>query len=459
MLADWVHLTAMSLWFGGLILIVGLVPPLLHGTAGATQRQAMAAIIGRFSQLGLISMAVLTITGIYAVTVHTTRDTVGTTTYGLVVIGKVALVACIVLRRRLQSLRPEAVDRAGCGEHRSGARPDDAPARHGRGGDPRRCGDRPDRPPDATAAGEYGRCRGDEHDRRAVGACRCRCRAAGSRIGRRARLLTIETKGTDETFDARITDSAGNVRTDVTRVTIWLNSGDKDVGLLTVPLTASGDGHYRATGQWFAIGQNWLARVIVRRQDVAEDVQLPFALQPRPTAYIEEPVSPSPFLWPRLLPDAWKGIDPLLIGLALLAFGLIVRLYRSAVRRTTWIGAIGLIVLGATLMAWYSVPTTPLTGRANPVAATQDALAQGAALYAQNCAVCHGAGGAGNGKPGTQLTASTGTRYTDGDLYWLLTNGVAGRVCPHTTAVSHRPNAGRSSATSVPCCRKANKPA
>jgi putative copper resistance protein D len=170
---------------------------------------------------------------------------------------------------------------------------------------------------------------------------------------------------------------------------------------------------------------------------VAEDVQLPFALQPRPTAYTEEPVSPSPFLWPRLLPDAWKGIDPLLIGLALLAFGLIVRLSRSAVRRTTWIGAIGLIVLGATLMAWYSVPTTPLTGRANPVPATQDVLAQGTSLYAQNCAVCHGAGGEGNGKPGTQLTAATSQRYTDGDLYWLLTNGVAGKgMPPYNTRLS-----------------------
>ncbi|MCA1726063.1 MAG: cytochrome c, partial [Thermomicrobia bacterium] len=37
---------------------------------------------------------------------------------------------------------------------------------------------------------------------------------------------------------------------------------------------------------------------------------------------------------------------------------------------------------------------------------------------------------AGIGKPGTQLTAATGQRYTDGDLYWLLTNGVAGKGMP-----------------------------
>ncbi|MGI8857682.1 MAG: copper resistance protein CopC [Thermomicrobiales bacterium] len=437
MLADWGHLTAMSLWFGGLILMVGLVPPLLHGTTGATQRQAMAAMIGRFSQLALISMAVLTVTGIYAVTVHTTRDTIGTTTYGLVVIGKIALVACIVLVAALNRF----------GLKRWIAR---------------------DAESVAAARGQTMLLRGMSAEVILAVAvigltglltqlppANTATTAATSTIAVPTAaaevvvaqpildvndvrgLLTVETKGADATFDARITDPAGAVRTDVTRVTLWLNSGDRDVGLLTVPLVAAGDGHYRATGQWFAIGQNWLARVVVRRQNVAEDVQLPFALQPRPTAYTEEPVSPSPFLWPRLLPDAWRGIDPLLIGLALLAFGLIVRLSRSAMRRATWISAISLIVLGATLMAWYSVPTTPLTGRANPVPATQDVLTQGAALYAQNCAVCHGVAGEGNSKPGTQLTAATGQRYTDGDLYWLLTNGVAGKgMPPYNTRLS-----------------------
>ncbi|MHB8648181.1 MAG: copper resistance CopC/CopD family protein, partial [Thermomicrobiales bacterium] len=62
MLTDFLHLTAVSLWFGGILLMVGLVPPLLHGTAGTTQRRAMSAIIGRFSQLALVSIAVLTVT-------------------------------------------------------------------------------------------------------------------------------------------------------------------------------------------------------------------------------------------------------------------------------------------------------------------------------------------------------------------------------------------------------------
>ncbi|HEY8293115.1 MAG TPA: copper resistance protein CopC [Thermomicrobiales bacterium] len=437
MLADFLHLTAMSLWFGGIILMVGLVPPLLNGTAGATQRRAMGAIIGRFSQLALISIGVLTVTGIYAVTVHTTRSTIGTTTYGLVVIGKVALVAGIVLVAALNRF----------GLKRWIARDvESAPAARAqmlllRGMSAEvilgvavigLTGLLTQLPPANTQAVAAGTTIAVPSAPAEVVVAQPVLEASGVRG-----YLTVETKGADATFDARITDTAGVPRDDVTRVTLWLNSGDRDVGLLTVPLIAAGDGHYRATGQWFAIGQNWLARVVVRRRDVAEDVQLPFALQPRPTAYTEEPIAPNAFLWPRLLPDAARGMNPLLIGIALLLFALIVRLTRASLRRATWIGAISLIVLGATLMAWYSVPTTPLTGRADPLPATQDILTQGGVLYAQNCAVCHGANGEGIGKPGTQLTAATAQRYTDGDLYWLLTNGVAGKgMPPYNTRLS-----------------------
>jgi len=436
MLADFLHLTAMSLWFGGIILMVGLVPPLLHGTAGATQRRAMGAIIARFSHLALISIGVLTVTGIYAVTLHTTRDTIGTTTYGLVVIGKVALVVAIVL---VAALNRFGLKRWIARDVESGTAAR-AQTMLLRGMSAEvilgvavigLTGLLTQLPPANTQATGAGAIIALPSAPVEAVVAQPVLEADGVRG-----YLTVETKGTETTFDARITDTTGALRNDVTRATLWLNSGDKDVGLLIVPLSAAEDGHYRATGQWFAIGQNWLVRLVVRRQDVAEDVNLPFALQPRPTAYTEEPVAPNAFLWPRFLPNAVQGLNPLLIGVALLLFVLIVRLSQAA-RRATWIGAIGLIVLGATLMAWYSVPTPPLTGRADPLPATQDILMQGGVLYTQNCAVCHGPNGAGIGKPGTPLTAATSQRYTDGDLYWLLTNGVAGKgMPPYNTRLS-----------------------
>ena len=85
---------------------------------------------------------------------------------------------------------------------------------------------------------------------------------------------------------------------------------------------------------------------------------------------------------------------------------------------------------GLLIAGWYSVPTTPLTSRANLQPATADVLAQGQALFAQNCAVCHGPNGAGIGKPGSTIPASIADRYTDGDLYWLITNGLPGKGMP-----------------------------
>lgn len=438
MLADWAHLCAMSLWFGGLILMVGLVPALLHGTAGAMQRQAMAAMIGRFSGLALVSMAVLAVTGIYAVTLHTTLGTIGTTTYGLVVIGKIALVAQIVLIA--------AVNRFGLkqwaarGAESAAAKRSQTMLLRGMSAEVILAvavigltGLLTQLPPANTQSAAQSSTIAVPSATAEVVVAQPLLEADGVRG-----LLTIEMKGPDATIDARVTDTAGNLRPDVQRVTLWLNSGDKDVGLLTVPLTPAQDGHYRATGQWFAIGQNWLARLVVRRQDVAEDVKLPFVIQPRPNAYTEEPVPPSPFLWPRLLANARYGIFLLVIGVALalsVAFTAVAR--RFIPRRAASVGALALIVVGLTLMAWYSVPTTPLTGRQNPVPVTNDVLVQGGVLYAQNCAVCHGAKGEGNGKPGTALTAATSARYTDGDLYWLLTNGVAGKgMPPYNTRLS-----------------------
>ncbi len=424
MLADWAHLAAMSVWFGGLILVAGLVPALMHSTAGTAQWRVATTLIGRFSRLAMASIATLTVTGIYAITEHTTRSTLATTTYGLVVIGKVGLVAAIIL---VAALNRAMLGRRAVGDTDSpGVTRAQTILLRGISAEVMLgvaviglTGLLTQLPPANTQAATMFTSVAVPSAPAEVVVAQPTLEADGVRS-----LLTVETKGPDATFDARITDTTGAPRADVTRVTIWLNSGDRDVGLITVPLLPTGDGHYRATGQWFAIGQHWLARVIVRRQDVAEDVKLPFALQPRPTAFAEEPVPPSPFLWPRLLPEANRGVALLVIGVGLIIFTALVRPNRRGLRRGLAAGAVGLIVIGLIVTAWYSMPTSPLTGRKNPQPATPKVIAQGAALYAQN------------GQPGSQLTTATARQYTDGDLYWLLTNGDGRGMPAYNTRLS-----------------------
>jgi len=67
----------------------------------------------------------------------------------------------------------------------------------------------------------------------------------------------------------------------------------------------------------------------------------------------------------------------------------------------------------------------------NPLAANKENIAAGRALYNQNCASCHGT----DGKSRTEVAAGMKVRPTnltgramhsrkDGDIYWVITNGI-----------------------------------
>ncbi|MEJ7652593.1 MAG: FixH family protein [Chloroflexia bacterium] len=80
---DWLHLLAMSLWVGGLVALVAVVPCLFG--AGAADREAMfGVLVPRFTRLALPCVLVLTATGIYAAVIHLGRLSALTgSSYGL----------------------------------------------------------------------------------------------------------------------------------------------------------------------------------------------------------------------------------------------------------------------------------------------------------------------------------------------------------------------------------------
>jgi mono/diheme cytochrome c family protein len=68
-------------------------------------------------------------------------------------------------------------------------------------------------------------------------------------------------------------------------------------------------------------------------------------------------------------------------------------------------------------------------GLKNPIPADEESLARGAALYATNCASCHGDGGMGDGPAGSALdpapaaVAHTSQMMADDYLFWRLSEG------------------------------------
>ncbi len=90
MTMDGLHLAAMAIWLGGLVIVLGALLPRLAAVD-------VEPVLARFSAVAFVSVATLAVTGTYAAwrgvgTVHA----LFTTTYGLLVVAKVALFVGIV---------------------------------------------------------------------------------------------------------------------------------------------------------------------------------------------------------------------------------------------------------------------------------------------------------------------------------------------------------------------------
>ena len=120
--------------------------------------------------------------------------------------------------------------------------------------------------------------------------------------------------------------------------------------------------------------------------------------------------------------------------MALLVLAVAVRRYRR------WIagaGAIILIVGGLIAGNAISIDAYPTTYIRPSVAYNAISVANGIALYAESCVVCHGVAGYGDGpaaaglkpKP-ADLTARHAASHTAGDLYWWLSHGVKETAMP-----------------------------
>lgn len=68
--AVWAHLVATAVWVGGLLLLVAALPPLLRALPEKDRVNVLARLIARFSQIALVSVIILTATGVYGARLH-----------------------------------------------------------------------------------------------------------------------------------------------------------------------------------------------------------------------------------------------------------------------------------------------------------------------------------------------------------------------------------------------------
>lgn len=459
--ADAAHLGAMGLWFGGLLVLLIALPRWLRPLAAEARTNALAASVGRFSNLALASVACLIATGIYAMTLHTTRATILNTSYGQTLLIKHALILPLIATAALNLLvikpRLRGQERArrwlprllgaeaalGLAVLLVTATLTQLPPAHLLTGanaaayDPRLNDAVAVAPPTAVNADadlSSGPQSAEMQD------------AAGMTV------VLLTTTGKDgSALDANIVDpNTVQPLADVQRVTALVTFAGADLGQTTVPMARDASGHYRATGVLFPIKGVWNIQLVIRRENVAEDTRLNFSFTSDPARFqtadrLASTVTSarSGLLWPRMLPNAWFGLLLALVGAGLCALTFASRFRATLGGRTRTVyraWSIGALLLGVIVFGYNSTDRTPTTDIANPLPNTTATLAQGQQLFAQNCAICHGAGGKGDGpfapnlKPRpVDLTGSHLLTHTDGDLYWWVSHGITGTGMPSFT--------------------------
>lgn len=423
--ADWLHLVATCAWLGGLFhLLVTWRPAAAALKNDGDAARSLAALMPRFSTVGLLSVTTLLVTGSFNgwLQVGTLAGLTGTP-YGRALLLKIAFFVPMVVLGAVNILwvTPRIV-----GIEANGRRLDRALS--------------------------YGR-----HFRRfiaieaafgvlvlgAVGVLTNTSPAyqaaltpepivAETRAGDLRLILNVAPGQVGpNVFSLTILDANGQPVTTAERVRLSFEMTVMDMGNLELELTPRGEGQYAARGSELSMGGPWKIHTTFRRTD-GPDVEAVFDVDVRalPVNPVLEPPGPSPW------PVGWAIGPALLIAGLMLAFNAR-RLAVAGRRLATGAALTGFLTFigGAYFLATaVQAGTTGLPQ--NPIPPNAASVARGAALYQQNCAICHGPEGRGNGPaarglnpPPVDLTVH-GNQHPPGQMFLWISQGIRGTAMP-----------------------------
>jgi copper transport protein len=410
-LADLVHLTAASVWVGGLIhFVIGLFAV---KTLDEVERPKLtAALIPKFSALALVSVAVLTLSGLYASVLQVgSIDGLLNTAYGRTLIIKLALVVPMVMLGAVNLLVTTPNMKQAAAQDKV-----------------------------SPWVGRFRKLVSSEV-------------TLGAAVLLSVAVLTTlppaqfpgespNLSGTQEVDDLEISlDVApgrpglntftvgvmqdGQPAADVREVELQFTPATVDLPPGTAQLSGQGGGVYTVQGGFLALPDAYQLQVSVRRTD-AFDSFANFDFNVGTTA-----VATTSFPWYRL-----SGAFFVVAGLVFIfGLGTLIRKQRPTIA-FGGISALGLAVVG--IMVFTNPPTQEGSLPINPIPPNADSVAIGETLYQENCFPCHGDTGAGDGPVGRTLNPPPAdlTLHTqpgvhpDGRLYNWITNGFQDSVMP-----------------------------
>ncbi|MBM4437118.1 MAG: CopD family protein, partial [Actinobacteria bacterium] len=414
--ADVAHLWAAGVWAGGLpALALTLLD--LRQLPSDVRRAAAARLAARFSTLATLAVAVVVLTGTYAAWAQVAElPRLVRTPYGWTLVAKLALVVPLLALGGVNWLwmRPRL-------ERAAGGR-----------GDPtyRRLG--------ALVLGETllalavvgatGWLTSLEPARQASTQAVAAVEAAAQLDQATLRLRVAPGRAGPNRLSLEIADARGPLDPGAT-VAIRFAYALRDLGQQNVLLPAEGPGRFAADTDVLGVAGPWLATVSIRARGQ-------FDQQAALRIDLSTPAGSTPIR----LADPADGLrlwSALLVALAV-ATGVWSIAQRSLAARTRrfvqLLAVLGLAVgLGAFGAAMAGAAQGPSR---NPVTPDAASLAEGARLYAAECAQCHGSEGLGDGPLAAMLTPPPFNlvvhvpMHPDAELYRFIAQGIDGTAMP-----------------------------
>lgn len=444
-IADALHLVSVGVWVGGLISLALLFWRWPARLSRAHRIAFRTSLVSRFSPMAAAAVTIILLTGIFngIVEIPTWSGLVHTA-YGRSLLIKLAIVVLLLAVAGLNAffLRPRLERSAGA-----------------RGSDAQKTAEHLERRLARTVLAEAGLGAAvllvvgllliapPARDL-ATQAAQASAPATGSSVYTNtatATDLTIQltvdpNKVGLNTYRVKLADAAGPV-SDATLVRLDFTFADPKFGTSNIVLPPSGTGTYEANGANFAQVGRWQVTTVVRRNG-KDDALTTFAVEVPDAAgnlTINRVNQVDPFASPSHLfsTDQLGGLALVLIGfLPLVLRKQLWSIGPVAGAAATFCGVSGLILGGTLFFAAHQEGTVDYTLLANPVPISNDNVSAGKSLYMQNCAVCHGDTGHGDGPAAKalnpqpfDLTVHVGL-HADGVLWGWITDGIPRTAMP-----------------------------